>query len=163
MGRHATKAAENIYFRCRNEASRYNDKLKSREGASDLLGLSVSSLADYELGITKVVPVDKVVLMADLYNTPELKNYYCTHECPLGVDNVPELEIAELDRLALKILSAFKNVSKIRESIIDIAADGIISTDEIPTLESIINDLDVITKNSQELKLWVTKNLKLED
>lgn len=49
-----------------------------------MLGLSVSTLADYELGNTKVVPVDKVVLMADLYNCPELKTGYCKHECPIG-------------------------------------------------------------------------------
>ena len=48
-----------------------------------MLGISVSTLADYELGNTKVVPVDKVVLMADLYNAPELKTGYCKHECPI--------------------------------------------------------------------------------
>ena len=76
MGRTATKANSNICFRCRKEASAYNDKLSSREGAAELLGLSVSSLADYELGVTKVIPVDKIVLMADLYNAPELKVWY---------------------------------------------------------------------------------------
>lgn len=39
----------------------YNERLYSREGAAELLGISVSTLADYELGNTKVVPVDKVV------------------------------------------------------------------------------------------------------
>lgn len=68
MGTDCTKTNDNIYFRCRKEAAKYNDKLNSRESAADLLGVSVSSLADYELGNTKVVPVDKVVLMADLYN-----------------------------------------------------------------------------------------------
>nr|WP_255820948.1 helix-turn-helix transcriptional regulator [Blautia sp. NSJ-166] len=61
----------------------YNERLYSREGAAELLGISVSTLADYELGNTKVVPVDKVVLMADLYNAPELKTGYCKHECPI--------------------------------------------------------------------------------
>ena len=58
----------------------YNERLYSREGAAELLGISVSTLADYELGNTKVVPVDKVVLMADLYNAPELKTGYCKYE-----------------------------------------------------------------------------------
>ena len=61
----------------------YNERLYSREGAAELLGISVSTLADYELGNTKVVPVDKVVLMADLYNAPELKTGYCKYECPI--------------------------------------------------------------------------------
>ena len=84
MGRDAMKACENPCFRCRKEAAKYNDKLNSREGAAEMLGVSVSSLADYELGITKVIPVDKVVLMAELYNAPELKAWYCTEECPIG-------------------------------------------------------------------------------
>lgn len=58
MGTDCTKSNDNIYFRCRKEAAKYNDKLNSRESAADLLGVSVSSLADYELGNTKVVPVD---------------------------------------------------------------------------------------------------------
>lgn len=61
------KTNENIYFRCRKEAAKYDERLSSREGASELLGISVSSLSDYELGNTKVVPVDKVDLMAALY------------------------------------------------------------------------------------------------
>lgn len=73
---------ENIYFRCRKNAAQHNDKLNSREGAAELLGISVSTLANYELGITKVVPVDAVVMMADLYQAPELKAHYCKHTCP---------------------------------------------------------------------------------
>ena len=68
MGRDAAKACENQCFRCRKEAAKYNKKLDSREGAAEMLGISVSSLADYELGNTKVIPVDKVVLMADIGN-----------------------------------------------------------------------------------------------
>ena len=83
MGRDAAKACENQCFRCRKEAAKHNDKLGSREGAAELLGISVSSLADYELGNTKVIPVDKVVLMADIYNAPELMAWYCS-ECLIG-------------------------------------------------------------------------------
>lgn len=62
MGRGPTKSNENVYFVARKKAAMYNERLYSREGAAELLGISVSTLADYELGNTKVVPVDKVVL-----------------------------------------------------------------------------------------------------
>ena len=88
MGRDAAKACENQCFRCRKEAAKHNDKLGSREGAAELLGISVSSLADYELGNTKVIPVDKVVLMADIYNAPELMAWYDDPHC-LVVANPP--------------------------------------------------------------------------
>ena len=84
MGQNPTKAASNIYCQKRKEAAKFNDKLNSREGASELIGVSPSALADYELGITKVVPVDAVIKMAEVYNAPELLSYYCHNECPLG-------------------------------------------------------------------------------
>ena len=44
----------NVYFQARKKAAIYNERLYSREGAAELLGISVSTLADYELGNTKV-------------------------------------------------------------------------------------------------------------
>lgn len=79
MGTNPTKAADNIYCKCRKEAAKYNDKLNSREGAAELLGISASTLADYELGITKIIPADAILRMADLYNAPELRNHYCKY------------------------------------------------------------------------------------
>ena len=40
MGQNPTKAAGNIYCQKRKEAANFNDKLNSREGASELLGVS---------------------------------------------------------------------------------------------------------------------------
>lgn len=160
MGTNPTKAMDNIYCRCRKEAAKYNDKLNSREGAAELLGVSVSSLADYELGNTKVVPVDKVVLMADLYNAPELKNYYCTHECPIGEGTVHKLEVAEFDRLTIKLLAALRNMTSIKDTLIDIAEDGIITEREKPKLNEVLDVLDAIVRHSQELRLWAEKNLR---
>lgn len=68
MGNGGTKENQNVYFRARKQAALYNEKLSSREGCSRDARNIPSTLADYELGITKFVPVDKVVLMADLYN-----------------------------------------------------------------------------------------------
>lgn len=73
MGRDCSKASGNVYFEARKTAAEYDDRLYSREKAAELLGISISTLADYENGNTKFVPVDKVVLMADLYHQPELK------------------------------------------------------------------------------------------
>lgn len=82
----------------------YNERLYSREGAAELLGISVSTLADYELGNTKVVPVDKVVLMADLYNAPELKTGYCKHECPICSYLPVATEAKGLEGITLRLM-----------------------------------------------------------
>lgn len=55
MGRGPTNENTNMYFQARKKAATYNERLWSREGAAELLGISVSTLADYELGNTKVV------------------------------------------------------------------------------------------------------------
>ena len=61
MGTNPTKAAGNIYCQCRKEAAKYNDKLNSREGAAEVLGMSPSTLSDYELGITKIIPAENMM------------------------------------------------------------------------------------------------------
>lgn len=70
MGRRATKAAENPWCKARLEAAKYDERLLSREGAAERLGMSVSAVSDAELGLSKCMPVDKAVLMADLYKAP---------------------------------------------------------------------------------------------
>lgn len=162
MGRDAMKAGENPCFRCRKEAAKYNDKLNSREGAAELLGVSVSSLADYELGNTKVIPVDKVVLMADLYNAPELMAWYCSSECPIGrAFPMPSSEISTVERTAMQLLRKLRqsDVQDVREKLIDITADGVISDDERVDLAEILDYLDGLIKAAGELRLIGSKVL----
>ena len=162
MGKDSTKGNDNVYFRARKEAAIYNERLFSREGAAELLGISVSTLADYELGNTKVVPVDKVVLMADLYNCPELKYGYCKHECPIGKQMPLATEAKGIEGIALRMIQKFdpEGLSEMKNSLVDIAADGIISDDEKPKLEAILRKLDDMAVVINELKLVGEKALK---
>ena len=158
MGAHPTKAAENIYCRCRKAAAVYNDKLNSREGAAELLGISPSSLADYELGITKIIPVDKILLMADLYNAPELINHYCKSVCPLG-ENVPAVSYgANIDRITVETLCICRRMEYVKTILLDITADGVISEWEKPQLQEIITILDKVSEIAATLKVWAEKN-----
>lgn len=157
MGSNPTKAADNMYCKCRLAAAKCNDKLNSREGAAELLGLSSSTLADYELGNTKVVPVDKVNLMADLYNAPELRHWYCRNVCPLGED-MPQIELGELDRLTIKTLAVLKKATSVKDDLLDITLDGVITLEEKPKLEEIIQTLREVTSVAQSLIVWAEKN-----
>ncbi len=158
MGRRPTKAADNPFCIARLEAAKYNDRLLSKEGASELLGVSVSTLSDYELGITKSVPPDMVLKMSDLYNAPEIRNYYCREMCPLGCD-MPALELEDLDRITVKAMASLRNVAGAKESLLDITADGIITDDEKPALKKILATLDEISSIAQSLRIWAEKNL----
>ena len=101
-----TKDGKNIYFACREKAAKYNDLLNSRERAAELLGISTSTLANHELGVTKNVPPDTVVMMSDLYKTPELRSYYCKHECPIGRNLPLATQVSGLQGITVKILNS---------------------------------------------------------
>lgn len=154
MGREATKAAGNPWYEARKKAAEYDDRLASREGAAERLGMSVSSVADAELGLTKCMPVDKAVLMADLYNAPQLLNYYCLNECPIGCRQSLSDKVLSIERVTVKLLKNLKveELAEIKESLVDIAADGIISEDEKPELKEILEYLDELSRTISELK-----------
>lgn len=154
MGREATKATGNPWYEARKKASKYDDRLRSREGAAELLGMSVSSVADAELGLTKVMPVDKAVLMADLYNAPQLLNYYCMNECPIGCRHPISDQVLSIERVTVKLLKSLKveEVGQIKDKLLDIAADGVIDESEKPELIQILSYLDELAKTISELK-----------
>lgn len=154
MGREARKAAGNPWYEARKKAAEYDDRLCSREGAAERLGMSVSAVADAELGLTKCMPVDKAILMADLYNAPQLLNYYCLHECPIGCRHSISDEVVDIDRVTVKLLKGLRvdKLEEIKDSLLDIAEDGKITDDEKPELKEVLDYLDSLAKTVSELK-----------
>lgn len=155
MGRDATKAIGNPWFEARKNASKYNDKLCSREGAAELLGMSSSSVADAELGITKCMPVDKAVLMADLYNAPQLLNHYCLNECPIGCRHSISEDLDSIERVTVKLLRCLKieDLDKLKDKMLKIASNGIVSEDDFDDLKDVISYLDNIGKIISQIKM----------
>lgn len=162
MGKGCIKDNDNVYFCARKEAATYNEKLFSREGAAELLGVSVSTLGDYELGNTKVVPVDKVVLMADLYHCPELKTRYCKYDCPIGKTMPVATEVTRIDNITLRLLRELdiEKITHMKKGLIEIAMDGIISEEEKPELKVILKRLDDLAIIISEIRLLGEKVLK---
>lgn len=159
MGKDCAKVNENVYFKCRKEAALYDERLRSRESAADLLGVSPSSLADYELGNTKVVPVDKVNLMADLYNAPQLRTMYCKYDCPIGGCLTVATEILSLDTIVLKLLNGLEEgkLTDVKRELISIAATGGISPENVHTIDDILSFLEHIVEPISALKLLCEK------
>lgn len=162
MGSECRKDNQNVYFRARKEAAEYNDKLQSREGAAELLGVSPSTLADYELGNTKFIPVDKVVLMADLYNKPELKNGYCKHECPIGRNLPIATKTCSIEGIALRILKELDDdcVMQIKKKLVEITEDGKIDEGEVEDMKEILAKLDDLALTISELRIAGNKALR---
>lgn len=162
MGKGPINENNNVYFKARKNAVVYNEKLYSREGAAELLGISVSTLADYELGNTKVVPVDKVILMADLYNAPELITGYCMRECPVHGFLPLATEEKGVQGITLRLLRRFDEdeLKEMKEDLIEITEDGIISNEEFPKLKAILEKLEKIAEIISEMKIIGEKYIK---
>lgn len=156
MAKMATKAADNVFYKARMAAASWNDKLSSREGASEVTGIDRTRLANIELGTINPHP-EEVLMLADTYNAPELQNHFCARLCPLGIGTVSPLEIAELEAVTLQLLSAMRELPEVKEGIIDIAADGRIDEDERPRMERYLATLDEIENKIQTLKLLYKK------
>ncbi len=152
----------NIYFNCRKRAAVFNDKLNSRAGAAECLGVSEGTLARYELGIAKEVPVDIVVMMAELYNAPELQALYCQQECPIGrffpmATKAEPLEVATIHLLNSLNPAAIEQYSK---RLIAIAADGKISDDEHEEFAVILEAFDQAAEAISEMRILFEKHQK---
>lgn len=161
MGKKATKAADNMYYQARFEASKDNSDFSSREKASELLNIDRTRLARIELDEVSPYP-EEVLTMSRVYNSPELYNAYCARECPIGKLTVKEVTIDDFDRLALKVLGSLKDIDNLRMSLIAISEDGVISEAEEKTFNSILDSLEKISTNAKALQLWAVKNIHVE-
>jgi transcriptional regulator with XRE-family HTH domain len=155
------KSDINIYFKARQEAAKTDKRLSSRESAAELLGCSASSLANYELGVTKAVPPDAVVMMADLYNAPELKSRYCANECPIGKGAPIPTTVGSIELVTCRLIRALSQgtIDSIKRQFVEIAADGKVTDEELPQIESLNEHLGEMSQTISELQMLCQKVL----
>lgn len=137
MPKSVTIAAKNRYCQARLRAAEYNQKFLSRAGASEELpGVTEDSLKKYELDIVRPSN-DVVALMADAYNEPELRNWYCVNECALG-RYCSEIAFANPELTAMRLHNMLGTVNKTAERLFQILDDGKVDElelSEIPQLQ----------------------------
>lgn len=81
----------------------------------------------------------------------------------MGRNNVSEVDIVDFDRLALKVLGSLKDIDTLRASLIAISEDGVISENERPAFQDILDSLEKISTNAKALKLWAIKNIHIQE
>lgn len=151
MGRKSTKENKNIYQLSRETAN------LTRESAAEQLKF-VSSDRIEKIENEKSYPhPDEILAMADCYKNPSLCNYYCSHECPIGQEYIPEVVAKDLSIITLEMLSTLTNLSKEKDRMIDIASDGKVTQDELPDFLRIKDYLENMSLAIESLKLWVEK------
>ena len=153
MGRKSTRENKTIYQQLREE------ELLTREKASELLEfISEDRLERIENEKSEPAPED-VIRMAQVYHAPELCNYYCSHECPIGQKYVPAVEMTELPAIVLETIASLNAVYPLTNRLIEISRDGKISEDEIPDFIHIQENLEKVSRAIEALQLWVEKKV----
>jgi len=153
MGRSSVKENKNKYQLIREELG------LSREKASELLeAISPERLEKIENERSEPHP-DEVLLMSQKYRKPSLCNHYCSNQCPIGQQYVPEVQVKELSSIVLEMLASLNSVSKEKDRLIEITADGKIDNDEIDDFIHIQEELERISITVETLQLWTEKML----
>lgn len=159
MPKKATKAASNVFYKARMSAASYNDKLASREGASELTGIDRNRIAYTELGTLCPYP-EEVLVYADAYNAPELLNHFCSTLCPIGRETVDSISAGSLEQASLKLLASTRSIAAIREQLIEIAEDGVIDEDEKGQMNLILESLKQASNDIRALEIVYQKMTK---
>lgn len=153
MARVSTKENKNIY-----QLTRESLKL-TRESASELLEtISPERIEKIENERSLPYP-DEVLTMAEKYRQPNLCNYYCANQCPIGQQYVPEIQIKDLSQIVLEMLASLNSMHRQKERLIEITADGRISGDELADFIYIQEALERISITVETLQLWSEKML----
>lgn len=153
MGRRSTKENKNIY-----QESREALNLTREAAAEQLKFISSDRLVKIENESSLPHP-EEILAMVECYKNPSLCNYYCSHECPIGKENVPEVAIKDLSQITLEILATLNTLQKEKDRFIEITVDGEITSDEIPDFKRIQTELEKMSITIDTLKLWVDNTI----
>ena len=153
MGRASTKENKNRYHLAREELG------LSREKASELLEVIPPERIERIENEKSCPHPDEVLVMSQKYKKPSLCNYYCSNECPIGKAYVPEVQVKELSAIVIEMLASLNKVNRTKDRLIEIAADGAISKDEIADFIHIQQELERISITVETLQLWSEKML----
>ena len=149
MGKKSVRENKTVYQLSREAAG------LTRAAASDaMVYVSEDRIEKIEYETSAAHP-DEVLAMADCYRDPALCNYYCSHECPIGREYVPEVKIKDLSQITLEMLATLNSLSKEKERLVEITVDGSITGDEMPDFLRIKEQLERMSLAVDALQLWV--------
>ncbi len=153
MARRSTKEKKNIYQLTREKLD------LTREEASDLLiTMGPERIEKIENERTMPHP-DEVLLMSDTYKHPNLCNYYCANQCPIGQQYVPEVKVKDLSQIVLETIASLNAMQRKKDRLIEITVDGNISGDELADFVFIQEELEKISIAVETLQLWCERML----
>ncbi len=153
MARTSVKTNKNIYHTTREALN------LTREKASELL-VSLPPERIEKIENERIIPhPEDILAMAKGYKAPHLCNHYCSHECPIGQEYVPEVKTKDLSQIVLEMLAYLNSMNSKKDRLVEITYDGKIDKDEIDDFIYIQQELERISVAVETLQLWSEKML----
>ncbi len=149
MGKRSVRENKNRYQVSRESAG------LTRESASErLVFLSPERIEKIESGKSAPHP-DEVLAMERGYMNPELCNYFCTHECPIGRKYVPEANLQDLSQVTIDLLASLNSMESEEKQLIEIVADGRITCLEQKDFSRILEKINRLYRSISGLQIWL--------
>lgn len=140
---------KNIYVEARKQSN-----LTQARASEAMQTISEDRLARLETDKISMTPND-VLEMSNAYKRPDLCNYYCIHECPIGKSTLSEIKPQQLSNIILKMIASLNTVEAEKNALIEITSDGQITENELKDFARIQIKLNEISSTVEALKLWV--------
>ena len=140
---------------------RTEDTDLSQAKAAEMTGISLSRFEKIERGIAVADAYD-VSQLAKAYKLPDLCNYYCANECPIGKapdSTIPQNIEGELSQIVVSLLNSINKLDKQKERLLEISEDGKIDNNEYRDLYTIETSLQKISEITTSLSLWIKKQI----
>ena len=153
MGRKSTKENKTIY-----QTSREALGLTRDQASEKLEFISADRIEKIEYEKSLPHP-EEIMAMAEYYKNPALCNYFCSHECPIGIEHVPEIKEKELSQITLEMLATLGKLTNAKERLIEITVDGEISEDELSDFANIKKELEKMAMAIDSLNLWLDQTI----
>ena len=154
MGKRSVRENKNIY-----QLSREGRDLTREEASDALVFLSPERIEKIESGKSAPHP-DEVLAMERAYRNPELSNWFCTHECPIGMKYEQEVELKSLAQVTVETLAALHAMEQEKDRMIGISVDGRVGGDERADFERILGKLSALDRAIRSLRLWLEHALQ---
>ena len=140
-----SQSSGNIYQIARQSAG------ITQERAAELISTSVESIRAYE-NDTRIPPGKLVLKMIEVYGTQFLAYQHMKLNEDVGSKFLPIIEFKDLPSAILNIYNEVNHFMKVRDDLLEIGCDGVISEDEKPRWTAILKELDDINNAIMTLK-----------
>ena len=149
MGKRSVRENKNIY-----QLSREGRDMTREEASEALVFLSPERIEKIESGKSAPHP-DEVLAMEHAYRNPELSNWFCTHECPIGMKYEQEVRLQSLAQVTVETLAALNAMDEEKNRLIAISVDGRVNDAEREDFDRILGKLGALDRAIRSMQIWL--------